>query len=120
MSLNKFQFIGNLTRDTHVRYTGSDSRALAMFDLAVNEEWRDRASGEKREKTNYFRIKLWDSLAKNAGKYLGKGSSVFIDGHIENTKYEKNGEIQYGQDFVADSVQYLNTKAPSGQQSDDE
>ncbi|WP_017161448.1 single-stranded DNA-binding protein [Xanthomonas phaseoli] len=120
MSVNKFQFIGNLTRDSQVRYIGNDNRAVATFDIAVNDEWRDRATGEKREKTNYFRIKVWGTHAENAGKYLGKGSSVFVEGHIENTKHEKDGETQYGQDFVADYVQYLNTKAPSGQQEADE
>ncbi|ALR06323.1 single-stranded DNA-binding protein (plasmid) [Xylella fastidiosa] len=113
MSLNKFQFIGNLTRDTQLRYMGNDNRAVATFDIAVNAEWRDRSTGEKHEKTNYFRIKLWGTQAENAGKYLGKGSQVFVDGYIENSKYEKNGETQYSQDFMADYVQYLNTKAPS-------
>jgi len=92
MSVNKFLFIGNLTRDSQVRYIGNESRAVATFDIAVNDEWRDRTTGEKREKTNYFRIKLWDTLAENAGKYLGKGSSVYVEGHIENTKYEKKGK----------------------------
>ncbi|MEX3583571.1 MAG: single-stranded DNA-binding protein [Burkholderia sp.] len=116
MSVNKFQFIGNLTRDADVRYTGND-RTIGTFDLAVTDEWRD-SKGEKQEKTNFFRIKTWDKTAENAGKYLGKGSQVYVEGRIENTKFEKNGETVYGMDFIADYVQYLRTKAPGSRQSD--
>lgn len=70
MSLNKFQFIGNLTRDSEVRYT-PNSDARAVFDLGVNQTWRDSA-GQKQEKSNFFRIKCWGKTAENAGKYLGK------------------------------------------------
>jgi single-strand DNA-binding protein len=77
VSLNKFQFIGNLTRDSDVRYTpGSDARAV--FDLGVNQTWRDSA-GQKREKCNFFRIKCRGKTAENTGKLLDKGSKVFIE-----------------------------------------
>ncbi|CAE6823705.1 Single-stranded DNA-binding protein [Paraburkholderia aspalathi] len=116
MSLNKFQFIGNLTRDTDVRYTGNDT-TLGIFDLAVTDEWRD-GKGEKQEKTNFFRVKTWDKTAENAGKYLGKGSQVYVEGRIENTTFEKNGVTVYGMDFIAEQVQYLRTKPPASRQSD--
>ncbi len=111
MSLNKFQFIGNFTHDTEVRYTlGGDARGL--FDLGVNQTWRD-ADGKKQEKSNFFRIKLWGKTAENAGKYLGKASKVFVEGRIENTEHKKNGQTVYGTDFVAEYIEYLKTKTLS-------
>ncbi len=112
MSLNKFQFIGNLTRDTEVQYP-SNSEPCGIFNLGVNQTWRD-ADGNKKEKSNFFRIKCWGKTAENAGKYLGKGSKVFIEGRIENTEYEKAGQTVYGTDFVADYIEYLETKPPGG------
>ena len=79
MSHNLFQFIGNLTRDTDVRH--SENSARAVFDLAVNRVWRN-AAGAKQEQTDFFRIKSFGGLAENAGKYLGKGSKVFVQGRI--------------------------------------
>lgn len=112
MSLNRFQFIGNLTRDSEVKDThGGDARGL--FDLGVNQTWRD-SEGKKQEKSNFFRIKCWGKTAENAGKYLGKGSKVFVEGRIENTEHQKDGQTVYGTDFVADYIEYLETKAPGG------
>ena len=110
MSHNLFQFIGNLTRDTDVRH--SENSARAVFDLAVNRVWRN-AAGAKQEQTDFFRIKSFGGLAENAGKYLGKGSKVFVQGRIEPTKYEKEGQkAEYGFDFIADVIEYLDTKEP--------
>ena len=111
MSHNQFQFIGNLTRDTDVRH--SENSVRAVFDLAVNRVWRDRA-GEKKEQTDFFRIKSFAGLAENAGKYLGKGSKVFVQGRIEPTKFKKDGQTEYGFDFIADVIEYLDTKEPGG------
>src|SRR5690606_18992598 len=102
---NQFQFIGNLTRDTDVRH--GENSVRAVFDLAVNRAWRDRASGETQELTDFFRIKSFGGLAENAGKYLGKGSKVFVQGRIEPTKYEKDGKTEYGIDFIAEKIEYL-------------
>lgn len=113
MSHNLFQFIGNLTRDTGFRQSETSKRAV--FDLAVNRAWRD-GSGEKKETTDFFRIKSFGSLAENAGKYLGKGSKVFVQGRIEPTKYEKGDKTEYGFDFIAEQIEYLDTKTPGQRQ----
>jgi single-strand DNA-binding protein len=111
MSHNQFQFIGNLTRDAELHHGGNSARAV--FDLAVNRVWRDR-DGEKKEQTDFFRVKSFGAIAENAGKYLGKGSKVFVQGRVETTKYEKAGKTEYGIDFIADVIEYLETKAPEG------
>jgi single-strand DNA-binding protein len=110
MSHNLFQFIGNLTRDTDVRH--SENSARAVFDLAVNRVWRDRAGEEGADRLLPHQVV--SGLAENAGKYLGKGSKVFVQGRIEPTKFEKDGQTEYGFDFIADVIEYLDTKEPGG------
>jgi single-strand DNA-binding protein len=108
MSLNKFQFIGHLTRDPELTYTPG-GKAVANIDIAVNDVWTD-SQGQKQEKVNYFRIKTWEKKAENAGKYLAKGSMIFVEGAIQNNTYEKEGQTVYGFEFVADSIEYLSKK----------
>jgi single-strand DNA-binding protein len=115
MSHNQFQFIGNLTRDADVRQSENGGGSRAMFDLAVNRTWRGQ-NGERQEVADFFRVKCFNALADNAGKYLGKGSKVFVQGRIEPTKFEKEGKMEYGFDFIADKIEYLDTKEP-GQRS---
>ena len=111
MSVNRFQFIGNLTRDADVQsIPGGPARGI--LDIAVTDTWRDGA-GQKQEKTNYFRLKCWERLAENAGKFLGKGSKVYVEGRLENTEHTRDGQKIYGIDFVVEQIEYLNTKPPA-------
>lgn len=109
MSHNQFQFIGNLTKDAQLAASGQ--APMTAFDLALDRVWRS-ADGQKQEATDYFRIKCFDALATNAAKYLGKGSQVFVQGHIQPTKYEKEGATVYGFDFIATKIEYLKTNEP--------
>jgi len=111
-NLNRFQFIGNLTKDTELRYTAK-SPPIAIFDIAVNGSYKDGETGGSKDYTDFFRIKVWGKAAENAAKYLGKGSQVFVEGSMRNTEYESNGHKNYGNDYVADTIQYLNTKSPA-------
>lgn len=111
MSVNRFQFIGNLTRDAEIQSTAGN-RVRGIIDIAVTDTWRD-ASGQKQEKTNYFRLKCWEKLAENASKYLGKGSKVYVEGRLENTEHDRDGQKVYGIDFVLEQIEYLNTKSPA-------
>ena len=108
-NLNRFQFIGNLTKDTDLRYTAKSIPA-AIFDIAVNGSYKDQESGELREYTDFFRIKVWGKAAENAAKFLGKGSHVFVEGSMRNTQYESNGKKIYGIDYIAENIQYLDMK----------
>ena len=78
----------------------------------MNERYTQE--GQVKEKVTYLDIIVWGKTAENAGKYLGKGSKVFIEGRIENTEHQKDGQTVYGTDFVADYIEYLETKAPGG------
>ena len=115
MTVNRFQFIGNLTRDADVQSTPG-SRARGILDIAVTDTWRD-GNGQKQEKTNYFRLKCWEALAENAGKYLGKGSKVYVEGRLENTEHDRDGQKIYGIDFVLEQIDYLATKPPGASQA---
>lgn len=85
MSHNLFQFIDNLTCDAETRQNENTFRAI--FDLAVNRVWcRCSANADKQEVADCFWTKYFGSLADNAGKYLGKGSKVFVQDRIEPTK----------------------------------
>jgi single-strand DNA-binding protein len=92
--------------------------AIAKTAPAPFSTWPSIACGAtaqaKKEQTDFFRIKSFAGLAENAGKYLGKGSKVFVQGRIEPTKFEKDGQTEYGFDFIADVIEYLDTKEPGG------
>ena len=81
MSLNKFQFIGNLTRDVELRYT-PEGKPVATIDIAVNDSYKDKA-GEKQETVNYFRLTCWDKPAEAHAEYLGKGSRIRVVSQFE-------------------------------------
>ncbi|MCE3968766.1 single-stranded DNA-binding protein [Escherichia coli] len=90
-NLNRFQFIGNLTKDTELRYTAK-STPIAIFDIAVNGSYKDQETGEIKEYTDFFRIKVWGKAAENAAKFLGKGSQVFVG---EPAEFGKNRTLRF-------------------------
>jgi single-strand DNA-binding protein len=86
-SVNKVILIGNLGRDPEIRSLGSGDR-VASFSIATSETWRDRTSGERRERTEWHRISIFnDNLVKVAENYLRKGSKVYIEGSLQTRKY---------------------------------
>lgn len=115
MALNKFQFIGNLTRDAEVRTVGQ-GKLLGFFTIGVNQFFRDSTTGESKETADFIRIKCWDRKAENAAQYLGKGSKVYVEGRVQTSSYEKDGKTEYVTDFVADVIDYLQTTPPAAEQ----
>lgn len=104
MNLNKAFIIGNLTRDPELRALPSGAN-VANFGVATNRYWRDR-DGNRKEDTQFHNIVLFGRLAEIAGKYLTKGSMVFIEGRIQNRSYEdKNGQKRYISEIVAEAMQ---------------
>jgi single-strand DNA-binding protein len=93
-SVNKVILIGNLGRDPEIRALGSGDR-VASFSIATSETWRDRASGERREKTEWHRISIFnDNLVKVAENYLKKGSKVYIEGALQTRKYTDSAGVE--------------------------
>lgn len=100
-SLNKVQLIGNLGKDPEVRNT-QDGRAIVNFSIATTESWRDKSTGERKEKTEWHTIVIFnEGLAKVAEKYLKKGSSVYVEGQLQTRKWvDKNGNDRYSTEVV--------------------
>ena len=95
-SVNKVILIGNLGKDPEIRSMPSGDR-MASFSLATSESWRDRSSGERKEKTEWHNITIFnDNLVKVAENYLKKGSKVYIEGSLTTRKYtDKTGAERY-------------------------
>ena len=100
-SLNKVQIIGNLGKDPEVRHT-QDGRVIVNFSVATTETWRDKSTGERKEKTEWHTIVIFnEGLAKVAEQYLKKGSSVYIEGQLQTRKWiDKNGDDRYSTEIV--------------------
>jgi single-strand DNA-binding protein len=105
--INKAILIGRLGSDPEVRYTPSGV-AVANFSIATSEEWKDKDSGEKRERTEWHRIVAWRKLGEICGEYLSKGRQVYIEGRIQTRDWEdKDGNKRYTTEIVATDVQFL-------------
>ena len=112
-SLNKVQLIGNLGADPETRYTPSGD-AVSNIRIATTEKWKDKASGEMKEQTEWHRISMWGRLAEDAGEYLVKGSQVYIEGSLRTRKWQdKDGQDRYSTEIRADTMLMLG-RAPNG------
>jgi single-strand DNA-binding protein len=105
--INKVIIVGNLGADPEMRSTGS-GLSICSFSLATSESWTDKQSGEKQERTEWHRIKMFNRLAEIAGEYLKKGSQVYIEGSLRTDKYtDKQGVERYSTDIIASEMQML-------------
>ena len=99
-SINKVILVGNLGRDPEVRFT-QDGTKIVNFSMATSESWKDKSTGERREKTEWHRVVIFnDRLADVAEKYLRKGSKVYIEGALQTRKWTGND----GQERVTTEV----------------
>ncbi|MFC3025142.1 single-stranded DNA-binding protein [Vibrio zhugei] len=98
--VNKVILIGNLGGDPEVRYMPNGS-AVANITIATSDSWRDKATGEQREKTEWHRVALFGKLAEVAGEYLRKGSQVYIEGQLQTRKWQdQSGQDRYTTEVV--------------------
>ncbi len=100
-SVNKVILIGNLGRDPEVRQT-QDGRPIVNFTLATNESWKDRQTGERRERTEWHRVVIFgEGLADIAQRYLRKGSKVYLEGQLQTRKWtDQSGQERYTTEVV--------------------
>ncbi|MCE2948244.1 MAG: single-stranded DNA-binding protein [bacterium] len=113
-SVNKVILVGNLGRDPDVRYM-PDGNALCNLNLATTYSWKDKASGDKKEETEWHRVTLRNRLAEIAGEYLKKGSPVYIEGRLRTRKWTDKENIErYTTEIVADSMQLLGSRGGAG------
>lgn len=94
-SLNKVELIGNLGADPELRYL-QNGGAVANLNIATSESWKDKTTGEKKEKTEWHRVVIFGKLAEIAGEYLRKGNKVFIEGSLQTRKWtDQQGVERY-------------------------
>lgn len=113
--VNKVILIGNLGKDPEVRYMPSGS-AVANVTLATSEQWKDKQSGERQERTEWHNVVFFNRLAEIAGEYLKKGSKVYVEGSLRTRKWQdKNtGQDRYTTEVVASEMQMLDGRGGDG------
>ena len=109
-SVNKAILVGHLGKDPETRYASSGD-AICNITLATSEAWRDKATGEKREATEWHKVAFFGKLAEIADQYLRKGSQVYIEGSIRTRKWQdKDGQDRYTTEIRADQMKILGGK----------
>ncbi len=110
--INKVILVGNLGRDPETRYLPSGG-AVTNVSLATSRSWKDRDSGEQKEKTEWHRIVFFNRLAEIAGEYLKRGSKVYVEGELRTREWEKEGQKHFTTEIVASEMQMLDSKGGS-------
>lgn len=108
-SVNKVILVGNLGADPEVRYT-QGGQAVCNFNVATNERWKDKTSGQPEERTEWHRVVVWGKLAELCRDYLAKGRTVYLEGRLQTRKWEKDGQTKYTTEVVAQTVQFLGAR----------
>lgn len=109
-SVNKVILIGNLGKDPEMN-TMKSGKSVANITLATSENWKDKTTGEKQERTEWHRVTFYDKLAEIVGKYLVKGSSVFVEGKLQTRKWQdKEGKDRYTTEIIAHEMTMLGGK----------
>lgn len=105
--INKVILVGRLGNDPEVKYNAGGS-AIATISVATSESWKDKSTGEAKERTEWSRVVFFGRLAEIVGQYLTKGSQIYIEGSLRTNKYtDKNGIERYSTDINASVMQML-------------
>jgi len=104
--INKVILIGRLGRDPEVRNI-SDDRTVTNFSIATSEEWKDKDTGEKKERTEWHRIVAFNRLGEICAEYLSKGKMVYVEGRIQTRSWEQDGVTKYTTEIIASNIQFL-------------
>jgi len=113
-SVNKVIVVGNLGKDPETRFM-PDGKAVCNFSVATTDTWKDKATGEKKEATEWHRISTFGRLAEICGEYLKKGSQVYIEGKLRTRKWQdKEGQDRYTTEIIADAMQMLGSRSGMG------
>jgi single-strand DNA-binding protein len=114
-SINKVILVGNLGRDPETRFNPEGS-AMCNISVATTSQWKDKATGEKREETEWHRVSFFGRLAEIAGEYLKKGSQVYIEGRLRTRKWQdkETGQDRFSTEIVADVMQMLGSRTGGG------
>ena len=111
--INKVILVGNLGQDPETRYMPSGG-AVTNLSIATSESWKDKQSGEQKERTEWHRVVFFNRLAEIAGEYLKKGSKVYVEGSLRTREWEKDGVKRYTTEIVASEMQMLDSRGAGG------
>jgi single-strand DNA-binding protein len=111
--VNKVILVGNLGKDPEVRYMPSGG-AVTTVTIATSESWKDKQTGEQKERTEWHNVVFYNRLAEIAGEYLKKGSQIYVEGSLRTEKYEKDGVTKYSTKIVANEMQMLGSRGGAG------
>lgn len=114
--VNKVILVGTLGQDPEVKYL-TNGNAVCNLSLATSEQWKDKQTGEKKEKTEWHRVVMFGKVAEIAGEYCRKGSQVYIEGKLETREWEKDGVKRYTTEVKVDmqgTMQLLGGKPADG------
>ncbi len=113
--VNKVILIGNLGADPEMKYTPNGA-AVANVNLATTDNWTDKGSGERQERTEWHRLVFWNKLAEIVGQYLRKGSKVYIEGRLQTRSWDdpQSGQKRYMTEVVATDMQMLDSRGEGG------
>jgi len=112
--INKVIVVGNLGQDPETRYMPSGS-AVTNFTVATNESWKDKQTGEQKERTEWHKVAMFNRLAEIAAEYLRKGSQVYIEGKLRTRKWQgQDGQDRYTTEIIADEMQMLGGRGGAG------
>lgn len=104
--INKVIAIGNLGQDPETRYLPSGV-AVCNFNIAVSESWKDKQTGEVKERTEWITVEVWGNTAEACAKYLTKGKQCYVEGKLQTDSWESEGVKKYRTKVRADNVQFL-------------
>ena len=106
--VNKVILVGNLGKDPEVRYT-SGGQAVATLRIATSRSWTDKASGQRKEETEWHDVEVWGKQAEQCGEYLAKGRQVYVEGRLKTDKWQDktSGQDKFRVKVVADTVRFL-------------
>ena len=124
MSVNKVILVGRLTRDPEIRST-QDGTEIANFSIATSEQWKDKTSGEKREKSEFHNIVVFGALVKIVKSYVKKGSKLYVEGKLQTRKWQdQSGADRYSTEVVLQgfggNLQLLDSNTQGGYQKHNE
>ena len=113
-SVNKVIIVGNLGADPETRFLPS-GEAVTNIRIATTDRWKDKASGEMKEQTEWHRVSFFGRLAEVSGEYLKKGSQVYVEGSLRTRKWQQDGQDRYATEIRGDMMQMLGRREGAGE-----
>ena len=114
--INKVILVATVGKDPEVKYMPSGG-AVCNLTAATNESWKDKQTGEKKERTEWHRLTFYASLAEIIGEYVRKGQQIYVEGRLQTRKWQKDGQDHYTTEIIVSDMQMLGGKHESASKS---